>query len=929
MHDVTRLRPAIPVCCAVAIAVLGWSWTESIGDEQSPNARAPADANLANQERRVRDAIERALPAVVAIRERNVSKAAARRSLGSGVCISGDGLILSQYHVTHALDMNDPTRSRKAGDKLEVILHGGRQCKAELLGGDRTFDLSLLRIVEPKGPFPFTPVKDRVILENGDSVLKLGHPLGYQPGREAAARFGRVLCAHENLLATDCLIAGGDSGGPFFDLDGRLAGMIYGAAIPEQIRSVSLPRNDSLNAATTAALIQSRLPSMLKGELSASDAQHVFENFRSAQVVLATDQWSQGSISKTAFGETIKQARASVVSVRDSNGVVSLGTIVDASGLVVTKASVLPVSPICELPDGQIVKADVLGIEPAFDLALLRIGADKLTPIQWKATTKLAAGTFLAVPGPEELPVAIGVVSVTPRDSKGPFPSRVKPPPRARAAMPEVIGSAVQGRGYWVEYVDGRAADAGIEPGDVLLTIGEQPIRSHADLAKCVEGRWAGQPLTIRLLRAAVPRELTLRLRAEGQSVYGIRTGAFPTYFAHDAPLIERECGGPVVGLDGRAVGITIARVGPHGCVAIPGAPIDSVVTQLKSGKFADKWIEYRKAVLDRDVERRAEKASAAGKPVTLTLDELKDQLKRRRDRFQSVLVEYDVVAEAHVDPRLLVAWNVQQVRDNEETHRVGFSGTKQISEARSPSLMVWNAPLNRVESAPNAPSTVAQAIEQQRLQAVRDRQEGRTGYTSQVLLPGQRSRWLFDGMHCVGWDQFQKRMLPKPPSSFHSPDMYLTGLGLHPLDPEPTAARRRSQELTMIPKNFELYEQCRLMPVLQIEDGAACLVVEGVYHDRKEGRQIEHIDRIWFDSEVGFAPRRWERRVKGVLTNVRSNGEFEELSPGCWLAWKSKWTFFAPEWAALEYRNRPAHSFNIRLRKAQVNDVSDEAFRL
>lgn len=918
---------SIPVAGMLALLICGQFGSALAGDEPRSVVNGPAKEALADQERRVRKAVENALPSVVAIRSVEAARGSNRRSLGSGVVISADGLVLSQYHVTHMLDMNDPARSRKAGDRLEVLLQDGRQCKAELLGADRTFDLSLLRIVEPKGPFSFAPVDEKVIVKNGDGVLKLGHPLGYQPGRNVVARLGRVLCPHEHLLATDCLIAGGDSGGPYFDLDGRLIGIAYGAAIPERIRAAALPRNDSLNAATTVALIQSRLPGMLNGELSASDGKQVFESFKQAQDVLPSDRWSQGLARKLAFLDTIRQARASVVSVRDSDAVVALGTVVDANGLVLTKASVLPAEPACELPDGRIATAEVLGIEPASDLALLRVAASDLPPIQWQEKRELFAGTFVAISGRQELPIAVGVVSVPTRDLKGPFPASVKPPPKARAAVPEVIGSAVQGRGYWVEYVDGCAADAGIQPGDVLLTIGDHAIRSHADLAKCVEEHWAGQSLTVRLLRAAASHELSLRLRAEGQSVYGARDDVYPTVFEHDAPIVEQECGGPVAGLDGKALGITIARVGPHGCMAIPSATVQSVIAQLKSGKYADKWTEYRKAILARDAVPKDQEAGKASEPVTLTLDELKDQLRQRLERFHSVLVEYDVLAEAHVDPKLLVAWNVQQVRDFQESHRMGFSGAKRISEVRSSSLMIWNAPLDRIEPDPNAPAAVAQSVEQQRQQALRDRQEGRTGHLFQKLPLGQQSRWLFDGSRCLGWDQFQKRMLPKPASDFHSQDLYLAGLGLRPIDPEPPAAWRRTQQRTLFPENFELYERCSLMPTSHMEQGAACLVVEGAHALREEGRDVEHMDRIWFDSRVGLAPRRWEQRVNGVLTNVRTNGAFEEISPGCWLAWESTWTFFAPEWTSPEYRNQRTHSFHIRLRKVQVNNVGDDIF--
>jgi S1-C subfamily serine protease len=294
---------------------------------------------------------------------------------------------------------------------------------------------------------------------------------------------------------------------------------------------------------------------MLSKEISTPDGKQVFDDFKNADALLPADLWSQGSTAKQVLRGAVKQGSSSLAAVRDANGVVALCTVVEADGLAITKASVLPAEPRCELPDGQIVSAKVLGIEPAFDLALLKVGSGELQPIQWKDTPLPAAGTLLAAIGLQELPLALGVVSVPTCELKGPFPSSVKPPPKRRAAMPELIGSAVQGRGYWVEFVEGRSAEAGIEPGDVLLTIGGRAVRGHQDLSRCVEARWAGEVLTVHLLRAGRPRELTMRLRAEGQSSFSLRADGFPTYFEHDAPLLAHECGGPIVGLDGKALG--------------------------------------------------------------------------------------------------------------------------------------------------------------------------------------------------------------------------------------------------------------------------------------------------------------------------------------------------------------------------------------
>ena len=244
----------------------------------------------------------------------------------------------------------------------------------------------------------------------------------------------------------------------------------------------------------------------------------------------------------------------------------------------------------------------VVGVDPAFDVALLKIPATDLSTVQWAAETSPVAGTLLAAPGHEEFPLAVGVVSVPRRDLPGPFPASLEPP-RETGRLPELIGSAVQGRGYWVEFIEGAAAEAGFQPGDVILTIAGKAVRRHQDLADCVKDRWANKRVAVRLLRAGKPLDLTMRLRAEGATPFNVRSGDFPTMFEHDA-VLARECGGPVVDLTGKAVGITIAR-GPYGCVGIPGDCIRRLLPDLKSGKLASHWTAYREAFRRKRLPKR------------------------------------------------------------------------------------------------------------------------------------------------------------------------------------------------------------------------------------------------------------------------------------------------------------------------------------
>ena len=186
----------------------------------------------------------------------------------TGVIITREGVILTQAHVTH------PENARP-GTKIKVILHDGTRAEAELLGADRVFDLSLLRLVKP-GPYPFIPLADRVPVP-GDGVLKLGFPapLRYRKGRPPEVRFGRVLGTSAHLFLVDCRINGGDSGGPFIDLDGCLAGILKASTPildePSQkalfAHNLVMPRGNLWWTGTLLTMIRTRLARMEQGEI--------------------------------------------------------------------------------------------------------------------------------------------------------------------------------------------------------------------------------------------------------------------------------------------------------------------------------------------------------------------------------------------------------------------------------------------------------------------------------------------------------------------------------------------------------------------------------------------------------------------------------------------------------------------------------------
>jgi len=137
---------------------------------------------------------------------------------GSGVIVSEDGLVLTAAHVS-----GDP------GKECTLFLPDGTRVKGKTLGTNDKIDSGMIRIVDkaktPDGKWPFVPTGKSADLKKGQWVVSLGHHGGWRPGRPPVARLGQVLDAQKDLLRTNCTLVGGDSGGPLFDLDGKLIGI--------------------------------------------------------------------------------------------------------------------------------------------------------------------------------------------------------------------------------------------------------------------------------------------------------------------------------------------------------------------------------------------------------------------------------------------------------------------------------------------------------------------------------------------------------------------------------------------------------------------------------------------------------------------------------------------------------------------------------
>ena len=141
-----------------------------------------------------------------------------QNSLGSGVVVSSDGLIVTNYHVIDK------------ADEITVVLTDRREFEADVVTRDERTDLAVLRIKTGAEKLPFLVLKDSDTLEVGDLVLAIGNPFGVGQTVtsgivSALARTARGVSDFGFFIQTDAAINPGNSGGALVSLDGGLIGI--------------------------------------------------------------------------------------------------------------------------------------------------------------------------------------------------------------------------------------------------------------------------------------------------------------------------------------------------------------------------------------------------------------------------------------------------------------------------------------------------------------------------------------------------------------------------------------------------------------------------------------------------------------------------------------------------------------------------------
>ena len=374
------------------------------------------------------------------------------------------------------------------------------------------------------------------------------------------------------------------------------------------------------------------------------------------------------------FESVVASANDSTLQVMSGKRQIALGTVVDADGLVLTKASELRGELGCKLPNGDVVEAEVLGIDPSTDLALLKLDTDNLSVIQWaEENDPPATGRWVATPKAEKKGAfpTIGVVSVDAREI-----------PASRPFIGIFMDTLEDEDGIRITRIVNKSpADlADLRVNDVILKINDEAAKAPSFLSETLGQYDIGDRVTLTVRRGGKEIKIKLTLaerdkispdntRSNTQnsmgSVLSRRRKDFPNSFQHDSMLSSSTCGGPIVDLSGKAVGINIARAGCVSSLALTSEVVLPILEKLKTGDYSPavvnkQEIEERAADLEeliakigdlpekkRILERKYSVERARKQEIEKMIQELQERLKDVSRRTKEERDDLDKVRQA------------------------------------------------------------------------------------------------------------------------------------------------------------------------------------------------------------------------------------------------------------------------------------------
>jgi len=374
-----------------------------------------------------------------------------QKGTGSGVIISADGYILTNNHV--------------AGDaeQINVKLADGRELKAKVVGKDTETDLAVIKVDAQN--LTYAKLGDSDKLEQGEWVIALGSPFGLQQtmtagivsatGRDLGVQAGQFT----NFIQTDASINPGNSGGPLINMDGEVIGintLIFSQTGTSAGIGFAIPAN--LANKVYAQLIKSG--KVTRGYLGVS--------LRPISPSLAKTVGYDGT------DGALVDDLAKDFSPAGTAGLRSGDVIVEFDGKHVTSPKQLT-EMVADTPVGKPTQ-----------LKYVRDGRSEVATVKLgERPSRIGEADQVDKDDPEEAPGKLGI-SITEIN-----PSMVR---ELKLRIPNGVAvTRVQS--------DGPAAEAGLQPGDVIHRINRMPIANRQDYFRAMSSLKGEKEITLQVER--------------------------------------------------------------------------------------------------------------------------------------------------------------------------------------------------------------------------------------------------------------------------------------------------------------------------------------------------------------------------------------------------------------------------------------------
>jgi len=266
------------------------------------------------------------------------------------------------------------------------------------------------------------------------------------------------------------------------------------------------------------------------------------------------------------------------------------GTVVSSDGLVLTKASELEEVEdyVIRIGTKKYRSIKVVATDVSWDVALVKVEAEGLLPVDLTGNSEIAHGTWVLSNGSSERMFRRprpGIISANKREIPG--------------GSPVVLGVQFQFKDGEIkvnEIIEESGAEkAGVQKGDILVRVDGKDIVDDKSFIDYLRAKVPGDLIKLGILRGSVELDLEVELMARHKlfggpqsqndqmsGEFSERRESFPMVLQHETMLSAQSVGGPLFTFEGRFLGMNIAAANRVESFAIPVEELCKVLDELK-----------------------------------------------------------------------------------------------------------------------------------------------------------------------------------------------------------------------------------------------------------------------------------------------------------------------------------------------------------